>query len=229
MSLMIEESNILVVEPHADDAILSVYDYMTMLIKAGNNVSMVTVSTRETSNSRAYCDFVGATFVESDNIEDINFKQNRLPFGAVRNAGDGSFQYQINHYCDKHADTLAKIVDKFADLFGEYQATPDLILLPLGIYHPFHVLTHVALTSICDTYKLPYVLYVDLPYGNKEYGKTIIKSASQQYPILREKMLDEAEVKQKLYIFRKLYPGESIHWDEPGMYKNPEILMGVLE
>ena len=36
--------------------------------------------------------------------------------------------------------------------------------------------------------------------------------------------LDRGEVKEKLRVFRKHYPTESVHWDEPRFYDNPEVV-----
>jgi len=213
---------ILIVEPHPDDAILSVFGATKKWIAEGNEVSIVTCSNKPKISSQSYCDLIGAKFVASDTFSDLDFKTHRLPFNVIKEQGSQSYLYQRDHYINSFKQSYDAISAWAMGLVDQY----DMAVYPVGLLHPFHVAVGTAFEAAVITHNVSALCYADMPYANKVYGKTLIDSACSAniLALYEEFKLDPVDTKHKLSLFHTLYKGESIHWDEPGMYQNSEKL-----
>ena len=214
---------ILIVEPHPDDAVLSCYGYLDKM-KEDNDISILNMSSVDGRNSLKFCEYMGINCLDiSPDGSDVNFKKFRIPISEIK-SHPKPYIYQMSKYSDIAPD----IIDScFHKIYGVLESIkPDIVVGPLGIYHPFHVLTRIGFDAAVGKYKdAKVLLYADKPYSNKQYGLFIIDNALNTdvdaYDLYE---LTKETVRLKLKIFRKCYPTESIHWDEPGMYQNPEVL-----
>ncbi len=103
----------LVIEPHADDAFLSLGGHIEMWVKRGDKVTIMTVfggTRKRAADSKAYAQAVGADY---------------YPFHAVEDKRD------------KLTDCEYKDLHETIGMFADNQT---LTLLPLGIKHPEHLL-----------------------------------------------------------------------------------------
>jgi hypothetical protein len=175
------------------------------------------------NSSQAFCAYANIDFVEVDYAEDIDFKQNRIPIPEFKNQ-ENPYRYSEEVYMTRFSTEYKRVRDAIVEGVNKFRA--DFLLTCVGILHPFHVLTHWAVSEI--GYRTWY--WADLPYANKQYGKLLLKKALltdfsivESYNPTKEQMLE----KQRL--FRKFYPTESISWDWPAMHENPEIWLEAKE
>jgi len=214
---------ILIVEPHPDDAVLSCFGYMEKM-KEKHDISIIFMSSVDGRNSKKFCDYMGIEHLEIvPDIPDITFKEYRIPIAEIK-SHPRPYIYQVDKYLEIGEVQAGDCGQKIYETLDKVK--PDVVLGPLGVYHPFHVITRLGLDAACESYgKADKLLYADKPYSNKQYGLFIVNDAlDTDVGDAKVFELPEAAVKLKLKIFRKCYPTESIHWDEPGMYKNPEII-----
>ena len=218
---------ILIVEPHPDDAILSVFGATRQWVTEGNDVSIVSVAENHQKDSSNYCEYVRVKCLKTKMFPDVNFKSHRIPFNVIKEQGNQSYLYQREHYISAHSSVYNELHQWYNNLlsdqlFGQF----DMIVYPVGILHPFHVIVSSVFERICTELAIAAMCYADMPYSNKGYGKVLIESAisSTNLRLYQEIQLAHGEVKRKLQLFRTFYKGESIHWDEPGMYEHSEKL-----
>jgi hypothetical protein len=168
-------------------------------------------------SSQAFCAYAGIEFVEVNGTKDIDFKNNRIPINEFKQQKN-PYTYAADAYMERFSQEYRSVRDTVLEGINKFNA--NFVLTCLGILHPFHVLTHLAVNEI--GYRTWY--WADLPYANKQYGKQLISSLLSDFDIVNSFDIPEVKVKEKLSLFRKFYKTESISWDEPGMYKNPEIV-----
>jgi hypothetical protein len=171
---------------------------------------------RETSE--AFCAYANIEYVETNGVEDIDFKENRIPINEFKQQ-ENPYRYTEEVYMERFSQEYRGLRDAIVEGVNRFNA--NFVFTCIGILHPFHVLTHWAVNEI----GLRTWYWADIPYANKQYGKLLIEKALlSDYSIVDSFNLSDSKVKEKLKLFRKFYPKESIHWDEPSLYKNPEII-----
>jgi len=135
-------SKILAIEPHADDLFISVGWTLDAMIKAGHEVTTLTVfgDERRQKEAQEYARLLGA--------------EHR----ALQLPESGSMDGEV----DKRAlhDAIVALDSSFSQIF-------DQVWCPLGIYHEEHKAVRRAVDTL---FKNP-IYYLDMPYAVKEKNR----------------------------------------------------------
>lgn len=197
---------VLAIEPHPDDLLLSTHFYIEKLLKEGNSISLLSISltssTFQYRSSFNYCREFGITYLDEPSIPQIFMTKaiDDLYVAKKDNkylTANDIEQFYINSYIDIYYHIIQKI--KFAIT----KIQPDIILAPRGMIHNTHILTRNAIDSVVRSnpikihtyYEFPYVTYPSAILWGVEPNK--IKKA---YP-------KRIQVKNEL--FKKFYPSET--------------------
>lgn len=213
---------LLIVEPHPDDAVLSCYyhilrwkkDFDIYLGSVGNNVY--------DRSSKKFCEEVGIQYL-GVGMSDVHFKH-RIPHTEVKKA-ECPWRYQRVTYGRKFGFEYLQACKVVEDYIGQVQ--PDLVVTSLGIYHPMHVITRMAVDF--ETDGIPKKYFVDLPYAFKKYGQAILSSSNHTpisiFPLFGK--FTEEEIKNKLSMFSKCYPSERglLRFETGNFMDHREIIM----
>jgi hypothetical protein len=192
--------NILVVEPHPDDAFLSLSRHLDQWGKDGHEITIATYYGFPGRSSKKYADSIGARLVE------LNMRG----------------EYSLGKDDGKHLKELLKdgghILGCYWENFeaGELKNNPvpgdyDIILLPMAIYHPEHILVTKRFQGFKNI-----LYYMDQPYYSRGYGQRMIHGKI----LLGEIISSPEEISGKLNDFKRMYPTENMTWDIVNLYKN---------
>lgn len=204
--------NTLIVEPHPDDIVLSMHGILCSEIrKDWGDIFVLTISDVNGRDSRKYCDSIGVGLVDMETLGDINFGENKLNANAVRAAAN-PWLMQRSIYGNNFGDELVEVSTLIKNAINKYNI--DMIVGPVGIFHPLHVIVSIAI-EILDIPAFIKMFYADTPYQFRVYGsRTLDDFVSQGFCPCYNFKPSEDDVKDKLKLFRRCYPTESVHWDE---------------
>ena len=219
---------VLVIEPHPDDACLSIYFHLLKLKNEGMSVYLGSIGNSVYGrSSKKFCNNVGVTFVDISCSDDVDWT-NRIPLSEIRNS-ENPYIYQQQYYYKEHGISICKWTNQTEALCKE--VNPDLIVTCVGVYHPMHVLTRLSVDTV--TKGTPKKYFVDLPYAFRKYGQKIVKSSNHitTSTLPLEGTFLEEEVKEKLSVFSKCYPSElgTLRFERDNFRKHREELMETNE
>lgn len=218
--------NVLIIEPHPDDAVLSCYHHIKILRNV-HNLYLVSIGNTSGNNrcSDEFCKFMGITYIDRPYIEDCHW-DHRISPREIRKQASPSI-YQAEYYCRyfhrEYELTCEKISQVVADIH------PVCIYTVVGILHPMHVLTSRAVDFVASN-SIQVRNFADMPYVFRKYGENILLDYCNQrkVKVVSTLLPDPSEVREKLSIFNRFYPGErrAIAYDYRGFYTHPEKIVG---
>lgn len=184
---------VLILSPHADDAVFSCCDHITQWIKKSHKVTVCTIFSRFTTtkiskdvkwylNNSGYegtIEFENARLNEDVNALSFikaNYISPDLVDGAFREENNQlnykSFNELFSGLVSKSDSNLRKKLEKY---FHSINNQYDLVISPIGIgNHADHLVTSMCAEKVFKTNKLAY--YLDVPYYffMKNWNKKII-------------------------------------------------------
>jgi|ADurb_H2B_03_Slu_FD_contig_41_1151179_length_5149_multi_5_in_0_out_0_3 hypothetical protein len=191
---------VLLVEPHPDDICLSTHSIIKR-IENRNKLFLLSLYTGKIS-SRAYCNEMGINFFGYGSENEILFS-NRMPikrFNKMKNP----FYEQLTYYEKmKEADT------EFTDWVNKANLAltrtmvalePDIVISPVGIYHPWHVITADYTRKASKELAFKNYFYAEIPYSCRKYGEKILDNSGFT------SVLEVEPSEDKIKIFSKSYP-----------------------
>jgi hypothetical protein len=136
--------SILVIEPHSDDAFLSLGGHIESWIKLGHTVSILTVEAvaKRSIEAQLYAETVGAVYVKTLFLEELDLRETAT-------------------------DTPHDIFKAFEIFFDYYRRHYNVVIGPVGIQHPLHIMVGTQLRGVLGKYKsktLQGASYLDTPY-----------------------------------------------------------------
>lgn len=211
----------LIIEPHPDDAVLSLYGLISTYLKELGGVYLMSVADNG-ANSSEFCVKAGITYVDNGMMDDVNFNLHKMNWRDIVKAPN-PWLIQRGYYLDQFPLQYQQV----CDLIGKVMPIidPDVIVVPIGIYHPMHILVSEAADKAAGRAMM--LWYADTPYQFKGYGRITIDSFlvnGNGHEVVKAWTGKEADIKAKLSMFRKCYKGQSVHWDEPSFYRSSEMI-----
>lgn len=193
------KENIVVIEPHGDDAFLSLHQHMVNWVKEGKRVIIVTVlsgTRKRARDSLAYAESIGATWI-------------------------GLGYDELTEWRDSIKD--AKFIPETGGLMSEELPLEDVdVIVPLAIQHEDHIDVRAWVER---TYPHPIKYYMDIPYYLKAKNEEEVNDKIQgmtTLSIIKPKFTKGSEK------FWKCFKDQSkFFWmNPPDTYMNiPEIIL----
>ena len=202
---------ILVLEPHGDDALISC---TSLLYEDTNDIDLITFSeSRSSEGLREYFpSIMNYTYLS---LDDLYFKDNKPLLNTHKVHRDYLDGVElVGKYDDMLIRSLGlpylRLIDNFYEALSDIDfSSYDLIVSPVGLSHPSHVGLRTALLKI-DTDK-PILWYVDKPYISTRYNKEILTCIPKYLGTDREVNPGYVEVPDRddiYHILSKIYPSE---------------------
>lgn len=210
--------NILIIEPHPDDAFLSLSKHIERWKRQGLNVTILTFFKFQGRDSVSFCYNFSLALDNFPPEEPVAYLDKEVGKTIRKLMKESNFSTELFH--KKIMKSVIPPFQKekdFADsLLKKDFSNYDLFLLPFGNYHPEHILTR-AIFEIRLRNRF-FLYYFEQPYSSRGYIKELEKKLCQ--PILSEITLSSEEITKKVDDFKAFYPTESLTWDLVNLYKN---------
>lgn len=165
---------ITVVEPHADDAYLSLHDHIRHWVKGGVEVRVITVfaDRKRAPEGREYAALLGAAHEWSGIEGQVHLGETETNIGPL-----------IRQVMDHVLPKLRK---------------DSPVILPLGIQHPEHLATRNALDAGARAY-----YYMEIPYAQKRKNQESVAALVAGLPLFSLRYPDATKAQAKFWgIFR---------------------------
>lgn len=213
---------ILIVEPHGDDALFSMFD-ICKLYKSGiiDQLDIVTVSGRSSES------FKNGGYASSSvylNLKDIEFKDRPTKHTVVNKL----FKEGVNLDSYFNELIMQSNNEDFNNLMNELKVINfddyDYVVTNVGVAHLNHIITRLVLLNLVDCNKL--ILSNDIPYSCKVYGKKLLDSTVSN--LNRLSLLMESSgcsndnfINEKIRCLKDYYPTETLflRWDRDNLEK----------
>jgi len=207
----------LLVEPHPDDICLSLYYFCKNFFL--DKKYLVTVSEiKNREDSSKFSEKINATYLGSLNLKDIDW--------SLRIKKNITWENLEKSY-EKYFKETEKLKEGLESLIKKYSI--EVLVLPLGILHPFHFFVRKVGENI--KVKWTTYFYAEFPYKNRVYGKKLINSIYGARMINYLPTKDSIEEKTK--IFLECYPSQRNillnKWNEAKNLKKGETLLWILK
>lgn len=213
MNFSNSKSRILIVEPHPDDAFLSLSEHISMWIENGYSISLLTVFDCGERSSSSFCNSYGIEYYE-DRLATFMNKGKDVSSEIRRTLKNSEYDSAIAYQSMKN---IFGFEDKEI-LFPDKTKSFDLLILPLALSHPEHFYTRENFSKI-EYPRVSY--YADNPYSFKGFGKKMIDSYEYNERILISRArLTVESISNKIAKFSEFYPTESIVNDLPLIIDN---------
>ena len=196
---------VLIIEPHADDALLSCY---TTLFNTDYEVSIMTLTDETNKDStKLKDDGIIKELYQLKGLDHSDFKSRLTSPKYVKELykRDGKV---IEHLKLKLKELDASRYDKVKDMLDSNINNInsfDLVLVPLGIVHPDHLVVRELVDSMNLETKIRY--YEDKPYNKRIYGQIMARELSEGMRLI-EVILSEDQKVEKVKNLKKYYPTE---------------------
>lgn len=236
---------ILLVEPHADDLILSAHLHLMRLKDLNYDLHLATISNMpgpewvrssgpksaavidSPFNWSPYVDEIGAKYVWYDQCEDIDLRVHKMNFREVTKHPN-PWTCTWNHFLHKFRDYYDVVVFPVVKE-SILRVKPDVVWSPLGIWHPMHIGVRYCIEKMLkDQIGDPFqrVYYADYPYVSNKYGQAILGELQQTHKCISRILGTEEEVKAKQALMPKCYPSVAniLRFSGPPMFTIPEEL-----
>lgn len=226
--------NVLIIEPHGDDALFSMFD-ICKLYKSGR-ISKLDILTLA---GRGSYDFVSAGYASESrflDLEDIDFKDRPTKHTEVNRL----FKNNIDLESHFSGLILERYENQMIDLTEALKVinfdTYDYVVTVAGVAHVNHILARIAACNNVDRSKL--ILCSDVPYSHKVYGRKLLNSAIGQGYKLKYGSNGKNFINEKIECLKKYYPSETLflRWDKDNIakpceywYKSDNKLMELLD
>lgn len=207
--------NVLVLEPHGDDALISC---TSLLYSEDNDIDLITFADGRTSDGlKKYFPSLRETrYIDHENLYFRDKKPLLNTHKVHRDYLDGvDIAEKYNQMLiDEFGDTYMKLIDGAYDTICELDLDKyDLVVAPCGLSHPYHVGLRNALIRYRDDTNSdqPVLWYVDKPYISTRYNKEILEGIPRILDTDREVNPGYVEVpdrKDIYHIMSKVYPTE---------------------
>lgn len=210
----------LIVEPHADDTLLSALYSLDGVITKDDSVYLLTITNSNTSgkyrDSLSFACLKGYKFIKDNNyIPQVYFKQGMKDL----NGRDDWIHCYMNMPTKNYQCIAELIKDRIAKYIDKYK--PDVLITCYGILHPTHVLTRHAV----DSFGIKTLYYVDNPYFMLDQANELVSNQLMFYDHVEKVVLTEEQIKNKKQLFNSLYNCEFyMVYMYKDMLKLPEIL-----
>lgn len=198
--------NILLIEPHGDDSLCSA---SSVLRSTKFNVDVLTLSGRPSHGLKDLYPSVNSTvFLD---LPDLDYyrrpKVNTHEIHKMFIEGINVYTY----YLDLIYDTLYNDCQATEDSISEFVYSYitdyyDVILLPVGLCHPYHIITGKSIRKLGN---LNFILYQDKPYYQYRYVKEMYESFKKfsNYKVeFKSPTVDKED--SVIDTFRRVYPTE---------------------
>lgn len=196
---------VLIIEPHADDALLSCY---TTLFNPDYEVSIMTLTDETAKNSsKLKDDGIIKELYQLRGLDHSDFKNRITNPRYVKDLYklEGKviehLKYKIRKSDNIRYDIIGTMLEDHRSDINSY----DLVLVPLGIVHPDHLVVRELVDSMNLGIKIRY--YEDKPYNKRVYGQIMAKELSEGMK-LTEVALSEEQKVEKVKNLKKYYPTE---------------------
>ena len=182
--------NILLVEPHPDDILLSLYHIIKKYLSLSDNLYLITVTQpdRNKEDSSKFCGKMNIKYLGNLQLENISWRLR----ASYRSSWDELYHYYEKYFKDKDVflSNILKIIN---------QNKIDIVFSPLGILHPEHYFVRFCLDLISTEKRY----YADVPYQYRKYGLRLILTSGKITTF--EYIPTEAQVQEKIDIFLDCY------------------------
>ena len=208
------KKRVLIIEPHGDDSLISCY----RILRSDAQVKVLTLSERSSERLSEHFKFVESEFLDLQDYNYDNRPADHVQVNRWHKEGKNTYQEYVNLLHEK--DGFEEIVvSPLIDVVKEelLKNVYDIILVPLGVVHPYHIavreaceriqesLRHAGLGYISDKF----VYYSEGPYNGKKYGKLLEEDAISQLNLLSlDVFSEEGFIKHKEKVFKDVYPTE---------------------
>ena len=193
------KNTITIIEPHGDDAFLSLHQHMTNWIKDGKRVIIVTVlsgTRKRARDSLAYAESIGATWIGLGYDELVDWRS------LIK---DAKFQPETG------------------GLLSEYINPSDVdVIVPIAIQHEDHITVR---EWVEQTYPHPIKYYLDIPYYLKSKNEDEVQIKIQDMKTLS---IIKPKFTKGLEKYWKCFKDQSkFFWMNPpeGYMNIPEIIL----
>lgn len=230
----------LLIEPHADDLILSMHLTLQRLKDqtSQNELFMTTISNMpgpewvrstglpapEGYKWEPYAEKMGATFVSLQEMADIDLRVFRMNPHEVKKH-PAPYTFTVNHFLGQFRDLFeVEMTPLVEEALGK--VNPDVVYLPLGIWHPMHIGVRYIVEKL---WKGKRVYYADYPYITNKYGQTILDELKKTHLCIYSYVGTEDEVKAKQKLVQVCYPSVAniLRFSGPPMFTTPEQLFAL--
>jgi len=192
-----EYNKVLLVEPHADDVILSMGATLLNSLDTPE-VDILTVtkpSTYNAESSKQLEELLDINSVECLGWEDMTWRKVEIK-KIIEEYGEYNYNQVFKHYNpDREPQEL---VDKV----NSYEA--DLLMIPLGIKHPMHIMV----TRLLDPLETETIFYAEQPYYEQKRVQQQLAAQGIARHLVAEKVYPKILLEEKLDIFKKVYPSQ---------------------
>lgn len=162
---------ILILEPHGDDALLSCYD----LLKSDEEIFLMTFSERGSDSLQEKMPSIKySEYMDYPNLWFRDGKSLLKSHEVHRDYNNGVSVYYkylktlMSEFGEEFIRDVEQVSRRIAEIM--YQYDPDVVVCPVGLSHPYHVVVREAWNSIkCK----PTLYYVDKYYIQTRYNKEI--------------------------------------------------------
>lgn len=225
---------VLIIEPHADDALFSLYSIMSN--SDCKSIDILTCCTHKNGRSSSRL----PEYIQSiDKVTSLDYSENNFLW-SIKNFNHNDINriskdpemdtYQVTRNYIKEVAPYYQSLQELSNLITEYLKGCDyeMIYVPAGIVHPFHIITTHAF--IMSNYKLnyPVVYYAERPYTHKKFTYRILDDFIK-YHLSKGycKVNLSYDGNDKEFIIEQVYPGElqGFHWDRPKILELPEMII----
>jgi len=196
---------ILIIEPHPDDAVLGLF-YFLKIIKA--DYHLISVSADNGRDSKKFCEKMGIVYHVMDSVRDIIYQEHKISPYVIRKQFN-SFLYEREYYYKHYMESYSKIKIMITSAVNDI--APEIMMTTLGLLHPLHVLVSMACEETAIEKKRELIYFADFPYVSRKFGKKIIKDSGMCSLQIRDNSLGKDKVK----LFEECYPLERsiLRWD----------------
>lgn len=199
-----------IVEPHGDDAFISC---SSTLMNSDFDIYLCTMSDRSSEGLREFYPSIKDTsFIDTKDVHyDYHLRYNTHNIHRRYQAGEDLYKtycYDMDGLLVDNEDAKHLHSQFLNGFFTAYLNDDklllqgDLLLMPVGLFHPNHYATRRLIDSILDK-DHPRIYYVDKPYIEKRYVREILSTSnfiSYTAPVQSKETRAE--------IFKKVYPTE---------------------
>lgn len=208
--------NVLVVEPHADDALLSSLSIIKGYVRNGDNVDLLTITNSTPRgyyrDSRIFCAKMDCNFIDDNNyIPQVFYDDCMKYISGVKSASMHRLFLIYNYHMSDYYNLINRRVQKYINL-KKYQ----LVITNYGILHATHIFTRVACEHWTQALGIRFVCSMDIPYYDRVH---------HDYGPKDDVILLPCSHGEKRQLFYECYPSETYMESlYPNIYDMPEVV-----
>lgn len=231
-------SKVLIIEPHADDALFSLYSIMQKL--SDKSIDVLTCCTHPPTDGRSSAKLV-EYIPQISKVTTLSYTEDKFLWSTkpythydinrlAKNPEIDTYKYTVNALVHNKTMSYSQGLSDMTKLIQDYLSSNQkysVIYIPIGIVHPYHILVTNAVLNLSNKLESDLIFYAERPYSCKKYVQRIISDfVSHHLPEDYSKLELTYDGKSKEQVINKVYPGElnNFHWDLANLLEVPELI-----